>query len=350
MEGLAPGHVKETPIKKSWLIAAIGIAAAAILIAVLLAVRLQSREAEARQQDETLRTEMAALEEQLEAAEAKIQELQGQLDQEAQDNEALQSQLEAAMKEAQEARDALQRKLVAEAEARRNVASAYSDLYPDLYAQPADLESLAPEKTIYLTFDDGPSDRTAEVLDILKENEENDVKATFFVTGKTGEEAQALMRRIVEEGHTIAIHTYTHKYKTIYASVKAYLDDFYKIYTYIHDVTGVYPQIFRFPGGSNTGYNKRIRSQLIAEMDRRGFVHYDWNALNGDAEGKPYTEEEMKEYALRQVGVSHVIMLMHDAPDKVKTVACLPDIIAGYRDAGYTFAVLRPEIKSISFA
>ena len=85
-------------------------------------------------------------------------------------------------------------------------------------------------------------------------------------------------------------------------------------------------------------------------MDRRGFVHYDWNALNGDAEGKPYTEEEMKEYALRQVGVSHVIMLMHDAPDKVKTVACLPDIIAGYRDAGYTFAVLRPEIKSISFA
>ena len=175
------------------------------------------------------------------------------------------------------------------------------------------------------------------------------MKATFFVTGQTSEEAQALMRRIVDEGHTIAVHTYSHQYKKIYASVQAYLDDFNKIYTYIHEVTGVYPQIFRFPGGSNTGYNRRIRAQLIAEMDRRGFVHYDWNALNGDAEGKPYTEEEMKEYALRQVGVSHVIMLMHDAPAKTKTVACLPDIIAAYRDAGYAFAPLRPEIKAVTF-
>ena len=347
MEGLAGEHVKEAQIKRSWFIAAVGIAAAAVLIAVGFAVRFQSLEAESRQQDETLRAEVTALEEQLETAEARIRELQDQLDQETGTNQELQGQLEAALREAQEAREALQRRLTAEAEARRNAASAYSGLYPELYAEPADLESLAPENTIYLTFDDGPSARTAEILDILKEN---GIKATFFVTGKTGEEAQTLMRRIVEEGHTIAIHTYTHKYKSIYASVQAYLDDFNKIYTYIHEVTGVYPQIFRFPGGSNTGYNRRIRSQLIAEMDRRGFVHYDWNALNGDAEGKPYTEEEMKEYALRQLGVCHVIMLMHDAADKTKTVACLPDIIAAYRDAGYTFAPLRPEIKAITFA
>ena len=220
MEGLALGHVKKTPIKKSWFIAAVGTAAAAVLIAVVVMVWFQSWEAEARQQEETLRAEVAALEEQLEEAEVRLREIQEQLDQETGANQELQSQLETALREAQEAREALQRKIVAEAEARRNVASAYDDLYPELYAEPADIESIAPEKTLYLTFDDGPSARTAEVLDILKEN---DVKATFFVTGQTSEEAQALMRRIVDEGHTIAVHTYSHQYKKIYASVQAYL-------------------------------------------------------------------------------------------------------------------------------
>ncbi len=321
----------------------IGVAAAlAVAAAIFFGVCLAAAQLEQQQ----LKAELAQLQTALDEAEAQAAALQEQLAAETEVNTDLQTQLETALREAQEARDALQQRLEKEAEARRTTASAYSDLYPDLYAEPADLQSRAPENTVYLTFDDGPSARTAELLDILKEN---DIKATFFVTGKTNQESQDLMRRIVEEGHTIAVHTYTHKYKTIYASVQAYLDDFYQIYTLVHEVTGVYPQIFRFPGGSNTGFNKSIRSELIAEMTRRGFVYYDWNALNGDAEGKPYTEDEMVDYACKGLGISHVIMLMHDAADKVKTVACLPRIIEAYRDAGYAFAPLTPEIKSYRF-
>ena len=222
----------------------------------------------------------------------------------------------------------------------------YTALYPELYAAPAQREIAAPDYTVYLTFDDGPSARTAEVLDILKEN---GIKATFFVTGQTSELAQEMMKRIVNEGHTIAIHTYTHRYTEIYASVEAYLADFDRIYNWVHEVTGVYPQIFRFPGGSVNAYNKGIYRELVAEMDRRGFVHYDWNAMCGDADGKTHTPEELAQNALAIVGARQAIVLMHDNAVRQTTVACLPAVIAGYRNAGYTFAPLTPEVKAITF-
>lgn len=222
----------------------------------------------------------------------------------------------------------------------------YTALYPELYAAPAQREIAAPDYTVYLTFDDGPSARTAEVLDILKEN---GIKATFFVTGQTSELAQEMMKRIVNEGHTIAIHTYTHRYTEIYASVEAYLADFDRIYNWVYEVTGVYPQIFRFPGGSVNAYNKGIYRELVAEMDRRGFVHYDWNAMCGDADGKAHTPEELAQNSLAMVGRKHVIVLMHDNAVRQTTVACLPAVIAGYRNAGYTFAPLAPEVQAITF-
>ena len=297
--------------------------------------------------------ELAALQQQLEETHLQVKEAQAAVAELTEERDTLQGQLEQALQDletakadAAQAEQALQERLAEEAEARKSAASAYDDLYPDLYAAPADLESQAPKNTVYLTFDDGPSQRTGDILDILKER---GIKATFFVTGQTSQEAADMMRRIVEEGHTIAVHTYTHQYKTIYASVRAYLDDFYKIYTLIHDVTGVYPQVFRFPGGTVNGYNKNIYKKIVAEMDRRGFVHYDWNALNGDAEGKDYTVEEMTKKALAAVGTSHVIVLMHDSQSKTKTVKCLPAVIDGYEQAGYSFAPLSPEIKSITF-
>lgn len=272
--------------------------------------------------------------------------LRSQVEQLTQDSAGLQARLAQAEQEAQQARQALMNKLTEESNARRNQPSDYSGLYTELYAQPADLESQAPDRTIYLTFDDGPSARTGEVLDILKEN---NIKATFFITGQTSELAQTMMKRIVEEGHTIAVHTYSHDYREIYATVVSYLDDFDRIYQWVYEVTGVYPQIFRFPGGSINSYNQKIYEKLIGEMDRRGFVHYDWNAVNGDAEGVDYPAEEMVQKALSKVGTNRVILLMHDSIYKTKTVATLPDIIAGYRNAGYSFAPLTPEIRSITF-
>lgn len=279
--------------------------------------------------------------------EAQRNTLQEQIVRLTQDNDALRLQLETAREEVntaeEDAREALAQ---TQPQPPKVVGPAYTALYPELYATSSRRETLAPEKTVYLTFDDGPSARTAEVLDILKEQ---DIKATFFVTGQTGELAQELMKRIVEEGHTIGIHTYTHDYKEIYASVEAYLADFNRIYNWVYEVTGVYPQIFRFPGGTVNSYNGKIYRELVAEMDRRGFVHYDWNAMCGDADGKPHTPEELARNSLAMVGAERAIVLMHDSAVRQTTVACLPAVIAGYRNAGYAFAPLTPEVKAITF-
>ena len=124
---------------------------------------------------------------------------------------------------------------------------AYQSLYPDFYApQPLDASERI-EGTIHLTFDDGPSPRTDEILEILAQQ---DVKATFFVTGQADEANRQRMRKIVEQGHSIGMHTYSHNYTKIYESVEAFLDDMYQVFTLIREATGVTPTFFRFPGGS----------------------------------------------------------------------------------------------------
>lgn len=278
--------------------------------------------------------------------ETTVAALQGQVAQLDQDNDSLRSELEQAREELRRARAAQRDAREALARARKVTGPAYTALYPELYATSSCRETLAPNYTVYLTFDDGPSVRTGEVLDILKEN---NIKATFFVTGQTSELAQEMMKRIVAEGHTIGIHTYSHEYEDIYASVEAYLADFDRIYNWVHEVTGVYPQIFRFPGGTVNSYNGQLYRELVAEMDRRGFVHFDWNAMCGDADGRPHTPEELATNALAMVGAQRAIVLMHDSAVRQTTVACLPAVIAGYRNAGYAFAPLAPQVKAITF-
>lgn len=298
--------------------------------------RLGQLRREVSQQDQT-----AAVKE--EAYTAVLQEQVTQLNQ---DNDALRSQLEQAQEEMRKAQTAQRDAREVLAQIHRVTGPAYTALYPELYATSSCRETLDPDYTVYLTFDDGPSARTGEVLDILKEN---NIKATFFVTGQTSDLAQEMMKRIVAEGHTIGVHTYSHKYKKIYASVEAYLADFDRIYNWVHEITGVYPQIFRFPGGTVNSYNGEIYRELVAEMDRRGFVHYDWNAMCGDADGKDHTPEELARNSLAMVGAKRAIVLMHDSAVRQTTVACLPAVIAGYRNAGYVFAPLSPEVKAITF-
>ena len=106
-----------------------------------------------------------------------------------------------------------------------------------------------------MTFDDGPSTRTDEVLAVLaREN----IKATFFVVGQTSETNLQRIRDIVNQGHTIAMHSYSHDYTKIYASVEAFLDDMYRVFSQIRDATGVAPTFFRFPGRSVNSYNYGI--------------------------------------------------------------------------------------------
>jgi peptidoglycan/xylan/chitin deacetylase (PgdA/CDA1 family) len=223
---------------------------------------------------------------------------------------------------------------------------AYQELYPALYAERAE-RRFTRDRAVYLTFDDGPTIYTARVLDTLKEN---GVKGTFFVVGNSvanlGEDGKALLRRMVGEGHTIGVHCNVHEYERVYSSVAAFLEDFNAAFTLIYDITGVKPDIFRFPGGSVNRYNSAIRAELLDEMARRGFTYYDWNASSNDTSSR-VTEESAWRAATAQAGKSNrVIILMHET--KEPTVNALPHIIDTYRRMGYNFARLTNVDKPIT--
>lgn len=224
----------------------------------------------------------------------------------------------------------------------------YTKLYPEMYVESKPAAFREEEGTIYLTFDDGPSKRTPEVLDILKKF---NVKATFFVCGGTSDDAKALMKRVVDEGHTIAIHSISHDYKKIYADVESYLADFYETYMCVYEATGVKPEIFRFPGGSINNYNRFTYQQIIAEMTRRGFVYYDWDVSGEDAvKGADQTSiySNIMNY-ISTDGKDRAIVLLHDAADKDDTVAVLPTVIGQLYAYGYKFDKLDNGVKPITF-
>lgn len=220
----------------------------------------------------------------------------------------------------------------------------YQQVYPDLYAA-LPTQFRVDEKAVYLTFDDGPSERTLEILDILKEQ---DIPATFFVVTTNCD--PAILKRIVAEGHTIGIHSHSHNYRQIYASVEAFLDDFYQAYQTIYDATAVAPRVLRFPGGSINAYNMGNHQQLIAEMLRRGFVYYDWNLTLEDSIQNRTAEMMVDDIKAAVRGQNRLILLAHDSRDKYETVKALPDIIEFLQEEGYTFAALDQEVQPIMFA
>ena len=218
----------------------------------------------------------------------------------------------------------------------------YTKLYPDLYCN-RPTEQIIPAKTIFLTFDDGPSARTTEILNILRQK---DVKATFFVTGNATPQGKSLMKQIVDEGHTIGVHTYSHNYKQIYASVSAFLEDFNNIYHLIYEATGVKPTIFRFPGGSKNSFNKDNYMEIAAEMRRRGFDYFDWNLSAGDAVTRECTPTQtcINNVLGFSKNCDYGVVLMHDANAKVTTAEALPSIIDGLKSQGFILAKLTNEI------
>ena len=228
-------------------------------------------------------------------------------------------------------------------------APAYQNLYPDFYAPEHYTNFVREENMIYLTFDDGPSAVTDRILDTLKEK---DVKATFFVIGKTNEVDFDRMRRIVNEGHTIAMHTYSHNYNAIYASVEDYLADMYEIFCQIRDVTGITPTLFRFPGGSINSYNIATSQALISEMLRRGFIPFDWNISSQDAassSGSSANDIYMNVVS-RAEKVYRGVVLMHDTGAKRTTADALPMMIDKLRAMGFSFAALTPEVQPVIYA
>lgn len=178
---------------------------------------------------------------------------------------------------------------------------------------------------VYLTFDDGPGANTQDILDIL---EEYDVKATFFVVGDAGEKAEEEMRKIVEAGHTIGMHSYSHKYSELYASVENFAKDLKKQQDYIYEVTGVKSTVYRFPGGSSNTVSEIDMKEFAKYLDSQGIRFFDWNISSGDGGGYLFPKETIIENCVSNVSkYSTSVILMHDVAGKTTTREALPVII-----------------------
>lgn len=193
-------------------------------------------------------------------------------------------------------------------------------------------------KRVFLTFDDGPSTSvTPYILDLLKQE---NIKATFFVLGVKAEANPDVLKREYEEGHFIGNHGYSHKYKEIYSSSQAVLDEYNKANQIIRDAIGnqnYNSLVFRFPGGSSGGPYHDLKQQAKELLKQNGIASLDWNALTNDAAGASSKEKIMQTFYDTVEGKNSVVLLMHDAADKILTYECLPEMIKYFRDNGYTF-------------
>ncbi|MGE4214038.1 MAG: polysaccharide deacetylase family protein [Anaerotignaceae bacterium] len=205
------------------------------------------------------------------------------------------------------------------------------------------------EKTAYLTFDDGPSERTKEILDVL---DEYGVKATFFVIGNKNEEETKLYKEIVDRGHALGMHSQTHMYDKIYVSTESFLEDYNQLFTTIVNETGEKPVLFRFPGGSNNAYMVRngTADGIKEEMETRGFTYYDWNVSAEDAKYKFISANDIAWNVLEGARYKNLaVVLMHDSANKQTTVEALPAIIEGLREQGFAIEKLTPDLEPLQF-
>lgn len=198
--------------------------------------------------------------------------------------------------------------------------------------QVSNTEEGTERKRVYLTFDDGPSNYTGQILDILAAN---DVKATFFVIGKS-QEYHGYYKRIVDEGHTIGLHSFSHVYTDVYESLDAFKNEIQLLRELIYDVTGEKCNIFRFPGGSSNQVSQLPIGEYVKYLNEEEIKYYDWNALNGDAVEKELTPEELVDNIM--IDVSHnqdSIVLMHDLQTTHATVESLQLLIDTLKSNGY---------------
>jgi peptidoglycan/xylan/chitin deacetylase (PgdA/CDA1 family) len=182
------------------------------------------------------------------------------------------------------------------------------------------------QTTVYLTFDDGPSLNTASVLDTLADY---GVKATFFVVKRSSRYNDYLVRTALE-GHTIGLHTYSHDYDQIYASLNAYLTDLQRISDHVYALTGIRSMILRFPGGSSnriSDFNPGIMTKVTAKVNELGYHYFDWNVSSGDGVStNPATL--IVERTLNHIKRGKVnVVLLHDGGGSAETADALPQIL-----------------------
>ena len=188
-------------------------------------------------------------------------------------------------------------------------------------------------KKVYLTFDDGPGSQTGKILDILKKNH---VKATFFVTGKEDASSKKIYQRIVKEGHTLAMHSYSHIQDVIYDSKEAFEKDLKQINRCLYEATGVHTKFYRFPGGSSTQNTSLPIQNFIDVLKKNHYLYLDWNVISPDINNANATKEQVVTFVMQGVDAyDTAVVLMYDVADKPMTVKALPSIIKQIKAKNY---------------
>ncbi len=188
-------------------------------------------------------------------------------------------------------------------------------------------------KKVYLTFDDGPGSQTGKILDVLKKNH---VKATFFVTGKEDASSKKIYKRIVKEGHTLAMHSYSHIQDVIYDSKEAFEKDLKQINRCLYEATGVHTKFYRFPGGSSTQNTSLPIQNFIDVLNKNHYLYLDWNVISPDINNANATKEQVVTGVMQGVDAyDTAVVLMYDVADKPMTVKALPSIIKQIKAKNY---------------
>lgn len=291
-----------------------------------LAEKAKGGKARSQREIDELESRLGELEKEREEDKRKLQELESENDK---------------LKEMKKAREE-QKKAEEESAAEKNDAAK-----PSADPQPRVPDGGSSGKTVYLTFDDGPSKNTPQVLEVLRKY---GVKGTFFVIDGKG--YNKYMKDIVNEGHAIGLHSETHDYKKIYTSLGAYMKDLSDISRIVREETGVDSRIIRFPGGSSNTvsrkYCKGIISKAADKVHSMGYEYFDWNCDSGDAAGNNVPVAKLVENVkMSNPGTSRVVVLMHDAGSKSTTPQALPQIIEYFKSKGYSFGVLTEKVTPV---
>lgn len=200
------------------------------------------------------------------------------------------------------------------------------------------------KKVVYLTFDDGPANIvTNKILDTLKEK---DIKATFFVIGDKISGREEILKRIYGEGHTIGLHTYTHKFKKIYRSEESFIEEMDLTRNEVKRVLNIEATAIRFPAGSKPHLNDSLLDKLHAQ----GYKIYDWNASLSDGLNYNTPPDKLYREATKVVGKStNVVLLLHCDQPNVNTCTALPRIIDYYKEQGYEFKPIKEDTPEFYF-
>ncbi|WP_379158680.1 polysaccharide deacetylase family protein [Paenibacillus sp. sgz5001063] len=197
-------------------------------------------------------------------------------------------------------------------------------------------------KTVYLTFDDGPSNITSKVLEILRQQ---GVKATFFVLGEQAKQRPELINAIWEQGHAIGNHTYNHNYHDLYSGFTEFWSQIKQTEEIVRKITGVRPQLIRAPGGTFGHFD----GTYFYLLKQAGYAVMDWTVDSGDSKRKGVPAADILKESVADMTASRVILLLHDGGGHEQSAKALPGIIERYKAAGYAFGVLDGQMQPVQF-